>query len=101
MSKALSNISSTSASRQLRTYVSRQWIGINARKYGFIQRRGNMNAVKFIGALLTVAGTPQKLDTIQAVVSEYNMQVRKSERIFYKPLHNRLRSDGLKDFMVA
>ena len=101
MSKALSNISTTSASRQLKTFVSKQWLGIHARSTGFVKRRGSLNVVQLVEAILTVAGTPQKRETIQAIVSEYNMRAGKSERIFYKPLHNRLRSDGLKDFMAA
>ena len=100
MSGALSTISNSRASSKLNNIISAQWIGIHARSSGFVQRRGNLNPVKFVEAILTAVGTPQKRDTIQAVVTEYNSHVSKGERIFYKPLHNRLRSEGCKNFLL-
>ena len=101
MSNALSNISISSASTGLSKYVTNQWLGIHARSCGFIQRRGNLNPVKFVSALITTVGTPQKRDTIQAMVTEYNCQATKGEQICYKPLHNRLRSEECVTFMAT
>ncbi len=101
MSNALSTISMNVASTNLNKIVSNQWIGIYARKCKFVQRRGNLNPVKLLKALIAAVGTPQPKETIQSVVTEYNATASSSERIFYKPLHNRLRSDGCVQFVAG
>ena len=101
MSYALSTISMNTASKKLNQLVSNQWIGISARACGFVKRRGSLNPVKLLKALLAAVGTPQPRETIQSVVAEYNSTAESSERIFYKPLHNRLRSDGCVKFMAT
>ena len=82
--------------KQSKSCLSAQFLGKTAREVGFIKRQFSLKIVKFFESLLCSIGTGGNTKiTVQKLFSDYNQRVKKSERLQYKPFHNRMRKDGL------
>ncbi len=77
--------------KQSRSCLSAQFLGKAAREVGFIKRQFNLKIVKFFESLLCSIGTGGNTKiTVQKLFTDYNQRVKKSEKLQYKPFHNRM-----------
>ena len=76
-----------------------QYVGQRAVASDFVKRKSKLNPNKFFESLLTVIGQEEDLK-IQSIITLYNLKCRPEERIDYKPLYNRLDSEGLTRFLL-
>ena len=88
--------------KQSKSCLSAQFLGKTAREVGFIKRQFSLKIVKFFESLLCSIGTGGNTKiTVQKLFSDYNQRVKKSERLQYKPFHNRMRQNELVALLVS